>query len=100
MLPTVAEVEKKMNKRIAFMGKYLAGDERVNEMPALTTMHICTKPFHLNLLNQELHSLILMQVLNVTFKCSSGNITELLMRFSCYIKTGQMTKFLRKLVAS
>lgn len=43
MLPTVAEVEIKISQRIAFMGKYLAGDERVNEMPALTTMHIRKK---------------------------------------------------------
>lgn len=43
LLPTVEEVEERMNKRIAFMGKYLAGDERVNEMPALTSMHICNQ---------------------------------------------------------
>ncbi|ODM94302.1 Peroxidasin [Orchesella cincta] len=39
LLPTVAQVEERTNKKIPFMGKYLAGDERVNEMPALTTMH-------------------------------------------------------------
>jgi peroxidase len=39
LLPTVAEVEEIIGEKIKFMGEFLAGDERVNEMPALATMH-------------------------------------------------------------
>ena len=39
LLPTVVEVEAAIGEHIEFMGLFLSGDERVNEMPALTTMH-------------------------------------------------------------
>jgi len=38
-LPTVEEVQRATNTHFEFMGTFLAGDERVNEMPALTVMH-------------------------------------------------------------
>jgi len=41
LLPTVREVEAATGKNIAFTGKFLGGDDRVNEMPALATMHTC-----------------------------------------------------------
>ncbi|OXA57165.1 peroxidasin homolog [Folsomia candida] len=39
LLPPVKQVEEKYKTQIEFMGKFLGGDERVNEMPALTVMH-------------------------------------------------------------
>jgi len=41
LIVTVKEVEEKYKTKIEFMGKFLAGDNRVNEMPALTTLHVC-----------------------------------------------------------
>lgn len=41
LLPPVKQVEEKYKTQIEFMGKFLGGDERVNEMPALTVMHTC-----------------------------------------------------------
>lgn len=42
--PTVEEL-KALNKTVHFMGTFVAGDERVNEMPALLTLHTCKVPF-------------------------------------------------------
>ena len=39
LLPTVAQVEEELGDRIEFMGLFLAGDDRVNEMPGLAVMH-------------------------------------------------------------
>jgi peroxidase len=39
LLPTVKQVAADLGEEIAFMGDFLAGDERVNEMPALATLH-------------------------------------------------------------
>jgi len=38
---TVAEAEKRFGVDIPVGGKFLAGDNRVNEMPALTAVHTC-----------------------------------------------------------
>jgi hypothetical protein len=40
MLVTVAEIEAKFKTKIDAMGKFLAGDNRANEMPALTALHV------------------------------------------------------------
>lgn len=40
LLPTVKEIENKYRTKIEVMGKFLAGDDRVNEMPGLTVMHL------------------------------------------------------------
>jgi hypothetical protein len=40
LLVTIAEVEAKYETKIDVMGKFLAGDNRVNEMPALTVLHV------------------------------------------------------------
>jgi len=40
-LPLVSDVEESIGEEIKFMGDFLAGDERVNEMPALAAMHTC-----------------------------------------------------------
>ncbi len=38
-LPTVAEIQRTSGEHFEFMGNFYGGEERVNEMPALTVMH-------------------------------------------------------------
>ena len=56
-LPSVASIAAEINDDIEIEGTYAAGDERVNEMPGLTTLHTrkstliwmngCTRKEHL-----------------------------------------------------
>jgi len=39
LLPAIDVVEMEIGEEIPFPGKFLAGDRRVNENPALTVMH-------------------------------------------------------------